>query len=214
LQGANAEEAAQQVAQADQLFQEVQAKKEAFTETLTQQKLAVDETYAALVENAKKAIAEMDMSGEAGKNASATVAAIAEGISGGVSEVSSAVNAILGELQRLASFHIDTTWGGFGSLGFIPKHELGLSYVPFNGYLAELHEGEGILTAEENRVWQRFKNGQESSRNVDYDALGGVMRDNITPGGNVYLDGRVVGAVISKAQGESYRALQRSGWQG
>ena len=214
LQGANAEEAAQQVAQADQLFQEVQAKKEAFTETLTQQKLAVDETYEALVENAKKAIAEMDMSGEAGKNASATVSAIAEGISGGVSEVSSAVNAILGELQRLASFHIDTTWGGFGSLGVIPKHELGLSYVPFNGYLAELHEGEGILTAEENRVWQRFKNGQESSRNVDYDALGGVMRDNITPGGNVYLDGRVVGAVISKAQGESYRALQRSGWQG
>jgi hypothetical protein len=94
------------------------------------------------------------------------------------------------------------------------EHETGLDYVPFDGYLAGLHEGEGILTAEENRIWQRFKNGQGSTGNVDYDALGGVMRDNVKAGGNVYLDGRTVGHVISDAQGRSYRALQRSGWQG
>jgi hypothetical protein len=76
-----------------------------------------------------------------------------------------------------------------------------------------LHEGEGILTAEENRVWQRFKNGQQPN-SVDYDALGGVVRDNVRTGGNVYLDGRVVGSVISDQQGRSYRQLQRSGWQG
>lgn len=108
--------------------------------------------------------------------------------------------------------------GKYGSISFnlnVPQHETGLDWVPFNGYLAQLHEGESVLTAEENRVWQRFKSGGASSRNsIDYDALGGVMRDNIQPGGNVYLDGRVVGAVVSKAQGESYRALQRSGWQG
>lgn len=90
------------------------------------------------------------------------------------------------------------------------SHALGLDYVPFNGYLAQLHEGEGILTAEENRVWQAFRNGQ---RGINYDELGGVMRDNIKPGGNVYLDGRVVGAVISDQQGRAYRQMQRSGWQ-
>ena len=64
---------------------------------------------------------------------------------------------------------------------------------------------------EENRIWQRFKNGQ--SNGLDYEALGGVMRDNVHAGGNVYLDGRTVGSVISDIQGSSYRKLQRSGWQ-
>ena len=215
LQGANAEEAESQVAEADRLFQEVQSKKESFIDTLTQQKLAVDETYDALVQKTKEAVAEMDLSGEAGQNATATVSAIAEGLAGGVSEVSAAVSAILSELGRLAKFKIDTSFGGFGGLKLNGSFATGLDYVPFNGFLAELHEGEGILTAEENRLWQRFKNGGESGRNtIDMDALGGVMRDNIQPGGNVYLDGRVVGAVVSKAQGDSYRALQRSGWQG
>jgi hypothetical protein len=109
--------------------------------------------------------------------------------------------------------------GSFGSINFtLPfgldgSHATGLDYVPFNGYLAELHEGEGILTAEENRIWQRFKNGGAASQNVDYDMLGSAMRDNVKPGGNVYLDSRVVGHVISKQQANSYRSLQRSGWQ-
>lgn len=33
----------------------------------------------------------------------------------------------------------------------------GLSYVPFDGYISELHRGEAVLTAQENRVWQQFK---------------------------------------------------------
>ena len=109
--------------------------------------------------------------------------------------------------------------GSFGSFGFSlgnaidGSFEIGLDHVPFDGFLAQLHEGEGILTAEENRVWQDFKNGGESSRNVDYDRLGGVMRDNIQAGGNVYLDGSTVGKVVSRMQGNSYRTMTRSGWQ-
>ena len=91
------------------------------------------------------------------------------------------------------------------------EYETGLDRVPFDGFLASLHEGEGILTAEENRIWQRFKAGQPG---MDYDTLGGVMRDNIKPGGNVYLDGRQVGTVVSQIQGNQYRTMQRSGWQG
>ena len=33
----------------------------------------------------------------------------------------------------------------------------GLNYVPFDGYISELHRGEAVLTAQENRVWQQFK---------------------------------------------------------
>ena len=37
------------------------------------------------------------------------------------------------------------------------SHENGLSYVPFNGYVAELHKGERVLTAEENKQYSNGK---------------------------------------------------------
>ena len=114
------------------------------------------------------------------------------------------INSILGEIGNGAPDGITFTTVG--------KYASGLNYVPRDDFPALLHEGEAVLTAQENKIWQRFKNG--SSSGMDYDALGGVMRDNIRAGGNVYLDGRTVGKVISDMQGQSYRNLQRSGWQG
>lgn len=96
------------------------------------------------------------------------------------------------------------------NFNFAHSHALGLNFVPYDNYFARLHEGEGILTAEENRIWQNFKN---RSGGMDYDTLGNVMRDNVRGGGNVYLDGVTVGRVISGRQADSYRALERSGWQ-
>jgi hypothetical protein len=75
--------------------------------------------------------------------------------------------------------------------------------------IAQIHKGEGVLTAEENKVWQGIKH----SGGVDYEQLGSVVRDNVRAGGNVYLDGKTVGQVISDMQGRSYKTLQRSGWQ-
>ena len=206
-----------QAGEVDKLFQQVQEKKKGFTDALTQQKLTVDETYDAMVAKAKEAIADMNQGDAAAAAMGNTVSGLAAGISSHVSEVSAAVNSIIAELDRLNGYGVSIDLGSFGSINFGAAidgaFETGLDYVPFNGFLAELHEGEGILTAEENRVWQRFKNGGIASRNVDYDALGATMRDNVKPGGDVYLDGRVVGSVISAQQGRSYRQLQRSGWQ-
>ena len=204
----------------DALYQEVNGLKGQFTDTLTQQKLTVDDTYNAMVEKAKESIAAMDLGEEAQKAMGDTVAGLAQGINANVDGVSAAVDSILAELNRLNGFGVSIDLGSFGSFGFQlgnvldGEHATGLDYVPFDGYLAGLHEGEGILTAEENRIWQRFKNGSVASQNVDYDALGGVMRENVRPGGDVYLNGRIVGEVISAQQGNSYRSLKRSGWQG
>ena len=202
----------------DKQFQEVQKKKAEFTSTLTDQQMTVDKTYQDLATKAAEAVAQLDMKQTAADNAGLTVQGVAQGIKDNVSGVSSAVDAVLAELNRLNGWGISIDFGTFGQFGFslagnIPQHETGLDRVPFDGYLASLHEGEGILTAEENRIWQRFRNGDLSSRNVDYETLGGVMRDNVKAGGNVYLDGRAVGNVISESQAKRFKALERSGWQ-
>lgn len=40
------------------------------------------------------------------------------------------------------------------------SHATGLSYVPFNGYVAELHEGERVLTKQENREYTNGRSGR------------------------------------------------------
>lgn len=40
------------------------------------------------------------------------------------------------------------------------KHANGLDYVPYNGYVAELHEGERVLTKQQNREYNEGKTGQ------------------------------------------------------
>jgi hypothetical protein len=206
-------EAAQEVSK---LYDEVQAQKKSFTDALADQKLAADQTYDEIVSKAIEAINELNLGEEAEAAMAATVEGLAQGIADKVGDVQSAVDSIVSQINRLQGLGfgfdiVGSTAEFFGSL-FHP-HETGLDRVPFDGYLAQLHEGESILTAEENRIWQRFKNGDAASRNVDYETLGSVMRDNVHAGGNVYLDGNTVGRVISDAQGKSYRALQRSGWQ-
>ena len=201
----------------DALYKQVQERKKEFTDELTQQQLTADQVYQNMAEEAKKAVAELDLSEQAKEYAGKTVEEMAKGISSHVSDVQTAVDGIVEQLNRLDGWNISIDLGSFGEISFgvsakqIGEYETGLDRVPFDGFLASLHEGEAILTAEEARVWNRFKNG---SGTIDYDTMGGVMRDNIKPGGNVYLDGRVVGSVISDQQGKSYRQLQRSGWQG
>lgn len=87
------------------------------------------------------------------------------------------------------------------------SHANGLDYVPFDGYRAILHKGERVQTAPEAELSRQYNMG------IDYGMLGGLMRQNIKPGGNVYLDGKLVGNVISDIQGNQYRAMKRSGWQ-
>ena len=205
----------EQAAQVDALYQQVQERKKAFTDALSAQKLSADETYDAIAAKAKETVDGLALGDEAETAMKSTMDGIAKGINDGVDGIASAVDRVLNELNRLNGVYVKSPSFGStfnGELLLNGTHETGLDYVPFDNYLASLHEGEGILTAEENRIWQRFKNGA-SPQSMDYDALGATMRENVQAGGNVYLDGKTVGRVISDQQGNSYRQLQRSGWQ-
>lgn len=142
----------------------------------------------------------------------AVAGAIAAGISSQQPAVKASVDDILREVNRLNGI-------GFGGVRVVRPNGIytplatGLDYVPYDNYRAALHEGESVLTAQEAKVWRAMKFNLGNQSNLNYDALGGVMRENVRAGGNVYLDGQSVGRVISARQADSYRAMERSGFQ-
>ena len=210
-------EAAQEV---DQAYAAVTEQKKEFTDALTKQQLTVDQTYDNLVAKAKEAIAALDLRSEAEKATDDTMNGIVTALKDNVDDVGEAVDAIISQLNRLSGWGITVDFAGFGSIDFTTiggenaegSGRYGLDFIPHDDYIARLHEGERVLTAQENQIWNSLRNSGIAGFSLD--DLGGVMRDNVRPGGNVYLDGKIVGSVISDQQGKSYRQLQRSGWQG
>ena len=210
-----------EIQQLNALYAGIEAKKKDLTDALTEQRLAGDAEFQGLADAAAEAVAKLDKYSEAESGMERTVQGIADGIAAKIPEVQAQVDALNAALSGLGAL------GNFGSglLGGlvsgvkgvfnlrIPAHQAGLDYVPFDNYLAALHEGESVLTAEESRAWRNYKYGAASVNSLDYDALGGVMRENVRAGGNVYLDGRTVGRVISGRQADDLRNLERSGWQ-
>ena len=210
------------LAELNEAWKAVNEGKESFVDELTKQKLAVDEQYDAMVSKAQEAAKALDVSETAGESTGKNIQAMATAVTEYTPLVAAAVDGVLAELNRLNEWGVTIDYGFGASTVIKPGARgntggmqiaslaVGADWIPFDGYLAQLHQGEAVLTAEENRVWQAFKNG---GRGVDYDQLGGMI-SGIKPGGDVYLEGRVVGQVVSQIQGNQYRSMQRSGWQG
>lgn len=211
-----------EVEQINAAYEEMQKTREEFTTALTNEKLTADEAFGGLVETLQNTLGELDMADGAKSAMYATVEGIANGIAEASSDLQTQVDGVIAQIERLnevtgssATFRVGRFALSLG--GKINSHASGLDFVPFDNYLAQLHEGESVLTAEEARIWRDFKAGGVSSRNsIDYNALSGAIWDNAPSmgGGNVYLNGQAVGRVINAAQADSLRNLERSGWQG
>ena len=71
---------------------------------------------------------------------------------------------------------IGDTVGGW----FDGSHATGLAYVPYNGYVAQLHEGERVLTKQENRDYTEGRNSGGDTYNIySYEKLDeyGIRRE-------------------------------------
>lgn len=94
------------------------------------------------------------------------------------------------------------------------SHASGLDYVPFDGYIAELHKGEAILPAFEASIFRNDLHSEPFSQ-MDYEILANAIWSKAPSlgGGDVFLDGKSVGRVISDYQADSLRTMTRSGFR-
>lgn len=128
-------------------YEAAQAAKATFEESLAAAASDVTARTAEVETAVTNMVSNADQSTGAYSAAAGTIQAMIDGIDaklGTLSSKVSEVNALNAQLAGAGS-------GGGGGDG---SHAAGLSYVPFDGYLAQLHRGEMVLTALEARAWR------------------------------------------------------------
>jgi len=58
------------------------------------------------------------------------------------------------------------------------SHANGLSNVPFNGYIAELHKGERVLTANENKTYNQTTTNTNTNKQITVNFYGDIIGDD------------------------------------
>ncbi|GBF73050.1 hypothetical protein PA598K_01335 [Paenibacillus sp. 598K] len=86
-------------------------------------------------------------------------------INGLIEGIGSMAGALMDKVEQMGTNFVNGVKGFFGgkaeaevtvsgAAGVDGSYAKGLSYVPYDGFIAELHKGERVLTAEENRQYQ------------------------------------------------------------
>ena len=132
--------------------------------------------------------------------------------SGLAASVCGAWNAIAASIQAAISKSREFASLGAGSApdgATVPGHATGLAYVPYDNYLARLHQGESVLTRTEAAQWREGMPGQ-AAQPVDYVRLAQAVADALG-GMAVQMDGQAVGMLVTPTVSRELGRHVRSG---
>lgn len=155
--------------------QQVTESQEGLSQTMTLMDGEFEQQLNDMVEKYGIAIEDLDKSAEASAAAISTFEAFLQGMNKKLPEIQT-------QMKRFGQKITSSLQSGIGTVnipvniqtkGSIPGYETGLDYVPYDNYLAYLHKGEAVLTAEEAAAWRAGKE-VASSGNTGDSGSGGV----------------------------------------
>lgn len=142
------------------------------TQPLAEAATGVRDQLNALLEEYTQSVEGLDQSAEAVAAAKATLDALALGIDQNTSGVLSSLDVLAGQMQS----RLQADFAGFvlqiqALVGYEDyydgSHRSGLDYVPFDGYMAQLHAGERVLTAAEANAYRAGERGNAGTEPIE-----------------------------------------------
>lgn len=148
----------------------------------------VTESFGSMETATNDLITGFDQSDTAYNNAYNTGIGAANGLSDAYGSFSAAANAY--------SLRASLIGGGMPSVFSAPKLAVGLDYVPYDEYPAQLHEGEAVLTKAEAADWRRGGDSAQAPTAAEIGhAVADAMRETLNVG--VYMDADRVGDLVT-----------------
>ena len=171
-------------------WRDLQKDQDTLASSLANAQLAIDEEFQKVLDEAKEASDAFNMSEEAVAGLSATAEAVdpwTQTISEDIKRITDEAAAAQKELAMLGG----VTFNAGASDG---EHSAGLGYVPYDGYMAELHRGEMVLTA---------ANAASMRQSVDAAPVGAIDYDRISEMTSqrpvvVYVDKKAAATLLSR----------------
>ena len=212
---------AEEITSLNEAYASLEEAKNGAAETIADAQLQVDEKVQDLIDSIARIGAEINTE-SAGDNVYSMAQGIIDSLMGQYPGISKWVNTINAKIASLGvslgtGIHLspsgtphvggvgrDITKGGFAT---------GLDYVPYNNYVARLHEGEAVLTKAEASAWRRGDE-QGAAVGIDYGQLGQAVAAAMA-GMSVQMDGQAVGVLVtgavSREMGRRVKARQYTG---
>ena len=124
------------------------------------------------------AIDALDKSAEANTAAIETFEGFIKGMNKKLPEIESKMTSFGKEVTKALQKGIGSVSVPVTFSGSIPGLDVGMDYVPYDNYLAYLHKGEAVLTAEEANTWRAGKASATDGNSNDSGSSGGGVTVN------------------------------------